>query len=125
MKMMLKMYIISAMIGANNMFDTPQNYFELVSKEILFFKDKGTPRRTRKTIMWSIGQEYECPCSHKMTKWIEIWQKNGAKIRIAIQPYNEELNEATRFVYEGQPQKSFDLLATFLAHYGNTQRVKL
>lgn len=107
---------------------TPQEYFTIISDDVRFWADKGTAKNTRKPIHWKKSDTFKCPITHEDRYNINIWQENGANIHLVVRkrvvggvsvvgndPRTEVLDS---FEHDGRPQKSFDLLATVLAHKG-------
>lgn len=107
---------------------TPQEYFTLVSDEVKFWASKGKAKNSRKPIYWKKTETFKCPITHEDRYGIDIWQKNGASIHLTIRKREVEgvtvIGKDLRtevldtFAHNGQPQKSFDLLATVLEHKG-------
>lgn len=107
---------------------TPQEHFTIVSDEVKRWADKGKARNMRKPIHWKKTDTFKCPITHEDRYGVDIWQEGGASIHLTIRrrevegvtvvgkdPRTEVLDH---FAHNGQPQKSFDLLATVLAHRG-------
>lgn len=107
---------------------TPQEYYTLISDEVRQFANRGKAKNSRKPIHWKKTDSFECPITHEERYGIDIWQERGASIHLTIRkrvvdgvtvigkdPRTEVLDT---FAHNGQPQKSFDLLATVLEHKG-------
>ncbi len=107
---------------------TPQEYYTLISEDVRIWANKGRARNSRKPIHWKKSDTFECPITHEDRYGIDIWQEGGASIHLTIRkrvvdgvtvigndPRTEVLDT---FAHNGQPQKSFDLLATVLEHKG-------
>jgi hypothetical protein len=107
---------------------TPQEFYTIISDEVRFWADKGKAKNSRKPIHWKKSDTFVCPITHEDRYGIDIWQENGAHICLTIR--KREVQGVTvigsdprtdvldGFGHNGQPQKSFDLLATVLAHKG-------
>lgn len=107
---------------------TPQEYYTLISDEVRHWASLGKAKNMRKPIHWKKSDTFECPITHEDRYGIDIWQEGGASIHLTIRkrevegvsvigkdPRTEVLDT---FAHNGQPQKSFDLLATVLEHKG-------
>ena len=107
---------------------TPQEHYTIVSDEVKHWANMGTARNARKPIHWKKSETFQCPITHEDRYGIDIWQHGGASIHLTIRkrvvdgvtvigkdPRTEVLDG---FGHNGQPQKSFDLLATVLARKG-------
>lgn len=107
---------------------TPQDHYTLISKEVRHWASLGKARNSRKPIHWKKTDIFVCPITHEDRYGIDIWQENGASIHLTVRkrvvdgvtvigkdPRTEVLDG---FAHNGQPQKSFDLLATVLERKG-------
>lgn len=107
---------------------TPQQYFTVISDDVRRWAQMGRAKNSRKLIHWRKTDTFECPITHEDRYGIDIWQENGARIHLTVRkrvvdgvtvigkdPRTEVVDS---FAHDGQPQKSFDLLATVLEHRG-------